>query len=465
MIRSNSDGTYTVVAETTGREFGTYHSRTEAEDRLHQIEHFKKSARHSFVEAALECVATALESGNADELEARLTKLADDYTAPELLLKVDEDQRMVWGWASVSTEGGQASIDKQNDYVPIHELQKAVHGHFINTRIGKTMHKGRKTHEIVDTIVFTKELQKALGVELPYEGWFVGVKVHDDKTWEQVKKGKFRAFSIGGTGERHPMRKLAAKGEGEQDGETPSSQLSPFAEFLAKYNHHHDNSGKFSSSGGGGGGGGGDRPYAPYKNVPLSGGTNGPRAQARAREEHNARVAASNAVPKPPTQDAYNGNTAIHPQSEPAAIMRQMHAAAQQGDHQMVHRQIERVQRQIPMGATLHVMNTPAAYGKQLLSHKAKELADEGASVRLHNGDTGVVTQHNSDRVKVDTGKYEQWFHMKDVLEHWNLNKSLSPFAETLAKYNHHHDQSVKFSSSGGGGGGFHEQKGFPKPT
>ena len=243
MIRANSDGTFTVVAETTGREFGTYPSRAEAEDRLRQIEHFKKSARHSFVEAALDCVATALETGNAAELEARLTKLADDYTQPELVLKVDDEQRMVWGWASISKERGAVSIDHQDDHVPIHELQKAVHDKFIRERVGKTMHKGRKTHEVVDSIVFTQELQKALGIDLPYEGWFVGVKVHDNNTWNLVKSGKYRAFSIGGSGERHPMKKLAAVVEGEQDGEPSPSQSSPFRKHLAKYNPHQDNSG------------------------------------------------------------------------------------------------------------------------------------------------------------------------------------------------------------------------------
>jgi hypothetical protein len=197
-------------------------------------------SRVAFVETALELVAKSLESGDGDQLESQLLALAQDYTEPELLLKVDDEQRMVWGWASISKEHGQESIDQQGDYVPVHELQKAVHEKFIRERVGKTMHKGRKTHEIVDSIVFTKELQKALGIDLPYEGWFVGVKVHDDQTWNLVKSGKYRSFSIGGTGERHPLSKLGVEAVGEQDGEPSPTQLSPFLARLAKYNHHHD---------------------------------------------------------------------------------------------------------------------------------------------------------------------------------------------------------------------------------
>jgi hypothetical protein len=35
------DGKYVVLSERTGRSFGTYHTRAEAEERLRQIEAFK----------------------------------------------------------------------------------------------------------------------------------------------------------------------------------------------------------------------------------------------------------------------------------------------------------------------------------------------------------------------------------------------------------------------------------------
>ncbi len=38
-------GKYVVLSETTGRSFGTYHTRAEAEKRLRQIEMFKHLAK------------------------------------------------------------------------------------------------------------------------------------------------------------------------------------------------------------------------------------------------------------------------------------------------------------------------------------------------------------------------------------------------------------------------------------
>lgn len=46
MIRKRS-GKYVVISETTGRRFGTYDTRAEAEKRLRQIEFFKHRQRRS----------------------------------------------------------------------------------------------------------------------------------------------------------------------------------------------------------------------------------------------------------------------------------------------------------------------------------------------------------------------------------------------------------------------------------
>jgi len=50
--------------------------------------------------------------------------------------------------------------------------------------------------------VFTKEKQKALGVDLGKTGWWVGWQITDDKIWKRIKEGELEAFSIGGRGVR-----------------------------------------------------------------------------------------------------------------------------------------------------------------------------------------------------------------------------------------------------------------------
>ena len=47
-----------------------------------------------------------------------------------------------------------------------------------------------------------KDVQKALGIDLGKVGWFGAMRFRDDEVWAAVKSGKFRAFSIGGTGVR-----------------------------------------------------------------------------------------------------------------------------------------------------------------------------------------------------------------------------------------------------------------------
>jgi hypothetical protein len=64
------------------------------------------------------------------------------------------------------------------------------------------MHKGRKTGEVVESLVFTKGLQQSLGIDLGRCGWFIGTKVHADDVWQGVKDGTFGGFSIGGHGHR-----------------------------------------------------------------------------------------------------------------------------------------------------------------------------------------------------------------------------------------------------------------------
>jgi hypothetical protein len=128
----------------------------------------------------------------------------------EIILK-SEDQRIVWGWASVIEKGGKIVVDHQGDMIEPTELAKAAHGYVATARVGKAMHDGPKVAELVESIVVTKgggfeALLKSMGVAMPdtmpMQGWWVGFKVHDDATWALVKSGKLKAFSIGGSGKR-----------------------------------------------------------------------------------------------------------------------------------------------------------------------------------------------------------------------------------------------------------------------
>lgn len=92
--------------------------------------------------------------------------------------KVDDEQRMVWGY--VSSE----SVDSQGDIVLKEAIKKAWNDYmeFANVR---EMHQ-----------------PSAVGVTKEYShddtGTYVGVKVVDDNAWKKVKEKVYKGFSIGG---------------------------------------------------------------------------------------------------------------------------------------------------------------------------------------------------------------------------------------------------------------------------
>lgn len=116
-----------------------------------------------------------------------------------------DDQRLVYVWASVVTKNGTAVIDSQGDVIELCEIQGAAHDFMMNAREGKVMHKGDKVSDVVESMVFTEDLQKALGVDLGKEGWLIAFKVHDDDVWKDVKAGNLPMASIGGSGYRQEV--------------------------------------------------------------------------------------------------------------------------------------------------------------------------------------------------------------------------------------------------------------------
>src|SRR6056297_3069470 len=114
------------------------------------------------------------------------------------VLKTDEEQRMVWGWASVVTEKGEPVVDRQGDVIEPETLVKAVGKFMEHVRVGKQMHNGDQIGVVVHSIPITKEIGDSLGIQSDREGWIVAFKVYDDDVWSKVKSGELAAFSIGG---------------------------------------------------------------------------------------------------------------------------------------------------------------------------------------------------------------------------------------------------------------------------
>ena len=114
------------------------------------------------------------------------------------ILKADDEQRLVYGWASVVTEKGEPVVDRQGDVIEPDTLVKAVNGFMEHIRVGKQMHTGDQIGAVIHSMPITKEIGESLGIQSDREGWIVAFKVYDDNVWAKVKSGELAAFSIGG---------------------------------------------------------------------------------------------------------------------------------------------------------------------------------------------------------------------------------------------------------------------------
>lgn len=150
-----------------------------------------------------EVVETALltkaNDGNFANMTQVFCKVAD-------VIKVDGERRIAWGWASVSTVKGEIVTDRQGDRITPVEMEKMADGFMMSARTAKAMHEGGGVGEVIHSLPLTKELAAALGIESDREGWIIGMKIHDEDTWQMFKTGKLAAFSIGGKARRKEIK-------------------------------------------------------------------------------------------------------------------------------------------------------------------------------------------------------------------------------------------------------------------
>jgi hypothetical protein len=124
-------------------------------------------------------------------MEHEVTKASD-------ILKLDNERRIAWGWASVSTIKGELVTDLQEDTITPAEMEKMADRFMASARMAKAMHAGDQIGEVLHSLPLTAELAKAFGVETDREGWIIGMKIHSNEVWAGFKDGTYKGFSIGG---------------------------------------------------------------------------------------------------------------------------------------------------------------------------------------------------------------------------------------------------------------------------
>jgi Putative phage serine protease XkdF len=131
--------------------------------------------------------------------------LAKEWSIPFEIKKTDDEQQMIFGWASVVQKGDYLIVDKQGDMILPEELERAAYDYVLEARNHGDAHTILGTGKLVESMVFTREKQDALGIRIIYKGaddqmvgWWVGFKINDE-VWAKHKAGEYLEFSIGGS--------------------------------------------------------------------------------------------------------------------------------------------------------------------------------------------------------------------------------------------------------------------------
>lgn len=117
----------------------------------------------------------------------------------------DQDKGLISGWANVAVNAdGTIPFDYDGDVILPEVLEASAIDFMLNYRLSGEEHRGLASGIVVESMVFTKEKQRCLGIPagcVP-EGWFITIKVFDLRILEKVKSGEYAMFSIQGNAKR-----------------------------------------------------------------------------------------------------------------------------------------------------------------------------------------------------------------------------------------------------------------------
>src|SRR5688572_12935003 len=93
--------------------------------------------------------------------------------------KLDEDKRLVFGWAYVAVDkSGAAVTDHSGDVMVPETLEDCVYEYVLESREGTEMHVAKGVSRLVESFACTPEKLQKMGVDadaLP-TGWWVGFR-------------------------------------------------------------------------------------------------------------------------------------------------------------------------------------------------------------------------------------------------------------------------------------------------
>lgn len=125
--------------------------------------------------------------------------MPNDFSKIETnFFKTDAALGIAFGFAIVSKDAGEDYFDVQGDHIPEDAMLAAAADFMLNSRVGKTMHTGEQTGDVVFAFPLTTDIAKSLGISTERTGLLIGFKPSDTETLDKLNSGEFTGFSIGG---------------------------------------------------------------------------------------------------------------------------------------------------------------------------------------------------------------------------------------------------------------------------
>lgn len=142
-------------------------------------------------------IQAAAEKALQEDTDKRVNQQSEKQ--PFTVAKLDEAQRLVFGWASVSvTKDGSQLEDLQGDVIDPADLENAAYDFVLYSRNFDEMHQGRVKGQLIESFILTPEKLQAMGLAAagsPQVGWWVGAKLDPD-SFAKVKQGDYSMLSI-----------------------------------------------------------------------------------------------------------------------------------------------------------------------------------------------------------------------------------------------------------------------------
>lgn len=118
------------------------------------------------------------------------------------------EKQLVFGWANIAKDAnGNFPLDWDGDVTAPEDLESAAYTYVLKYRTSGEQHQeGSVVGHLVESIMFTKEKQQAMGIPdgiLP-EGWWTGYHIPDKEVFAKVKSGEYGMFSVQGKAKRVP---------------------------------------------------------------------------------------------------------------------------------------------------------------------------------------------------------------------------------------------------------------------